>query len=168
MATEDFSFPAISDTHPCAIDSPPLWNLSPVGSPIPYPVFSEGKREKRSYEEDCFEAKFVTRSQRRSFSYIQNRQRRSGEDYEDHDEEDKMDMLWEDFNEELSLTTGSATSSSREVVELRYPSLLKVSKANNGALVSSKNKPGMVMLVKVLKKLFSLSNSQGKPRKRVL
>ncbi|KAI4346405.1 hypothetical protein L6164_007302 [Bauhinia variegata] len=169
MATEDFSFPTISDTHPYAIDSPPLWNLSPVGSPNPYQACSEGKRKKNRDKEDCFEGKFVTQSQRKSFSYIENRRRRFGEDEDDdEDDKDRMDMLWEDFNEELSSTTGSCTSSSREAAELSYSSSLKVAnKTNNGALVSSKNRPGLVMLVKVMQKLFTLGNSQGKPRKRV-
>ncbi|KAG5080626.1 hypothetical protein JHK86_004691 [Glycine max] len=71
-------------------------------------------------------------------------------------------MLWEDFNEELYSTKGSATSSSREVVELRYALALTVTKTNNTSLLPTKNnKPGMVVIVKLMKKLLSINNSQG-------
>ncbi|XP_061346310.1 uncharacterized protein LOC133291965 [Gastrolobium bilobum] len=160
MDTEDFSFPRISDTCAYSIDSPPLWNLSPEGSSNPYQVLREGNK---GDEKDCFEAKLVSEGQRKSFSCVQNGKKIMGED----DEEAPMDLLWEGFNEELSSTTGFDTSCSRELVEFRCATSLKVAKTK-GALVQTKNKPAMVVIVKVLKKLFSLNNSQGKPRKRVL
>lgn len=160
METEDFSFPRINDTCAHNIDSPPLWNLSPAASPNPY---QGNKRE----ENDCFGEKLIGQAQRKSFSCVEIGRRRFGLDDDDDDQEDKMDLLWEDFNEELSSTTGSATSSSREVVELRCDPHLTVAKTNNGKLVPTKNKHGMVVIVKVLKKLFSINNVQGKPRKRV-
>ncbi|RDX80021.1 hypothetical protein CR513_39475, partial [Mucuna pruriens] len=150
MDTEEFSFPRINDTCAHNIDSPPLWNLSPAASPNPY----QGKKKG---ENDCFGAKLVAESQRKSFSYVENVRKRIGLE----EEEDRMDLLWEDFNEELySTTTGSATSSSREVVEFRCASALTVAKSNDGALFPTRNKPGMVLIVKVIKKLFSINNSQ--------
>jgi len=65
------------------------------------------------------------------------------------DEEVPMDLLWEVFNEELS------TSSSREMVEFRCAK-------TSTALVETKNRSGMVVMVKVFKKFFSLNNSQIK------
>ncbi|KAK7315484.1 hypothetical protein VNO77_34034 [Canavalia gladiata] len=161
MDTEEFSFPRISDTCAYNIDSPPLWTLSPAASPNPYQGNKGGENE-------CFGAKLVAEARRKSFSSIENRRKRIGLDNDnDDDEKDKMDLLWEDFNEELSsTTTGSATSSSREVVEFRCaPPTLTVAKTNNGALLPPKNKPGMVVIVKVMKKLFSINNSQGKSRR---
>ncbi|KAK7277331.1 hypothetical protein RIF29_18482 [Crotalaria pallida] len=175
MESEDFSFPRINDTCAHNIDSPPLWNLSPAASPNPY-HYQENKGEE---ENDCFKEKVIAHGQRKSFSCIEIGRKRIGledhdYDYDDDHHEDKMDLLWEDFNEELlSSTTGSsATSSSREVVEFRScaPSLTVAKARNNNALVSSKNKPSMVMIVKILKKLFSINNNnnvQGRQRKRV-
>uniref|UniRef100_I1JD79 Uncharacterized protein n=1 Tax=Glycine max TaxID=3847 RepID=I1JD79_SOYBN len=153
MDTEEFSFPRISDTCAHNIDSPPLWNLSPAASPNPY--YQGNKR----VENECFGAKLVAaEAHRKSFSYVENRKKRFGLE----EDENRMDMLWEDFNEELYSTTGSATSSSREVVELRYAPALTVAKTNNSSLLPTKNnKPGMVVIVKVMKKLFSINNSRA-------
>lgn len=157
MDTEEFSFPRISDTCSHNIDSPPLWNLSPAASPNPY----QGSRRG---ENDCFGAKLVAEVHRKSFSYVENRRGKNGFE----EEEDKMDLLWEDFNEQLySTTTGSATSSSREVVEFRCAQELTVAKTCHNGLLPSKNKPAMVVIVKVIKKLFSIHNSQGRSRKAV-
>ena len=159
MDTDDFSFPRISDTHAHNIDSPPLWNLSPAASPNPY-------QRNKGGEDDCFGEKLTAQVQRKSFSCVENGRQRIRLD--DDDDDDKMDLLWEDFNEELySTTTGSATSSSREVVEFRCAPASTVAKANDGALIPTKNKPSMVVIVKVLKKLFSVNNAQRKPRRRV-
>ena len=156
MDTEEFSFPRITDTCSHNIDSPPLWNLSPAASPNPY----QGNKR----EDDIFGAKLVAEVHRKSFSCVEDRRRKHGFE----EEEDKMDLLWEDFNEELySTTTGSATSSSREVVEFRCAQELTVAKTCHNGLIPSKNKPAMVVIVKVIKKLFSIHNSQGKSRKGV-
>ncbi|CAJ1948006.1 unnamed protein product [Sphenostylis stenocarpa] len=158
MDTEEFSFPRITDTCSHNIDSPPLWNLSPAASPNPY------QGSKRA-ENDCFGAKLVAEVHRKSFSCVEDRRKKIGLDEE---EEDKMDLLWEDFNEELySTTTGSATSSSREVVELRCAQGLTVAKSSNSHLLPTKNKAAMLVIVKVMKKLFSIHNSQGRSRKKV-
>ncbi|KAF1884778.1 hypothetical protein Lal_00028665 [Lupinus albus] len=159
MESEDFSFPRINDTCAHNIDSPPLWNLSPAASPNPY-------QGKKGEENDWFGEKLIAHGQRKSFSCIEiGRKKIELEDCVD-DHEGKMDLLWEDFNEELYSTTGSATSSSREVVEFRScAQSLIVSKSKTNALVSTKSKSSMVVIVKVLKKFFS--NVQGRQRKSV-
>ncbi|MED6132539.1 hypothetical protein PIB30_019865 [Stylosanthes scabra] len=167
MDTDEFSFPRISDTHAHTIDSPPLWNLSPAASPNPY------QRNKGEEDEgDFFGAKLISQVQRKSFSSVENR--RQQRTLLDDEEEEKMDLLWEDFNEELmysSTTTGSsATSSSREVVEFRCATPTSSRFSNNGALVPASknmNRPSMVVIVKVLKKIFSVNNYQKKQRRRV-
>ncbi|KAL5173499.1 hypothetical protein HKD37_16G046033 [Glycine soja] len=157
MDTEEFSFPRISDTCAHNIDSPPLWNLSPAASPNPY--YQGNKRG----ENECFGAKLVAAEvHRKSFSCVENSRKRFGLE----EDEDRMDMLWEDFNEELysTTTTVSATSSLRE---LRYAPALTVAKTNNSSLFPTKNnKPSMVVIVRVMRKLFSINNSQGKSRNR--
>ncbi|XP_016179298.1 uncharacterized protein LOC107621823 [Arachis ipaensis] len=168
MDTDEFNFPRISDTHAHAIDSPLLWNLSPIASPNPY------QKNKGEEDGDFFGAKLISQVQRKSFSSVETRiQQRTLLD--DDDEEEKIDLLWEDFNEELmcSSTTGSsATSSSREEVEFRCatPASSRFANNNNDALVPATkniNRPSMVVIVKVLKKLFSVNNYQKKPRRRV-
>lgn len=161
METEDFSFPRISDTCPHNIDSPPLWNLSPASSPNPY---NKGENK------NCFGEKLVAQAQRKSFSCVENGKKRIGLDDDDAEEGDRMDLLWEDLNlnEELSSsTTGSATSSSREGAEFKCAPMLTVAKNNKGALLPTKNKPGMVVIVNVMKRLFFTKNSQRKSRNRV-
>ncbi|QCD94293.1 hypothetical protein DEO72_LG5g2376 [Vigna unguiculata] len=163
MDTEEFSFPRITDTCSHTIDSPPLWNLSPAASPNPY----QGNRRG---ENDCFgAAKLVAEVHRKSFSCVENRRKKNGFE-EEEEEEEKMDLLWEDFNEELysTTTTGSATSSSREVVEFRNAHELTLAKTTHNSLLHpTKNKPAMVVIVKIFKKLFSIHNSQGRSRKAV-
>ncbi|KAL2990490.1 hypothetical protein AAZX31_11G205200, partial [Glycine max] len=62
--------------------------------------------------------------------------------------ENRMNMLWEDFNEELYSTKG-------------YAPTLTIAKTNNTSLLLTKNnKPGMVVIVKLMKKLLSINNSQ--------
>lgn len=75
----------------------------------------------------------------------------------DDDEDVPMDLLWEVFNEELSSATDFATSysSSRESVEFRCAK-------TSTALVQTKNRYGMVVMVKFFKKFFSINNSQIK------
>ncbi|KAK7343822.1 hypothetical protein VNO77_12867 [Canavalia gladiata] len=146
MDTEDFSFPRISDTCAYSFHSPPLWNLSPKGS----------------LEKDCFGAKLISKGQRKSFSCVQNGKKTTVVD----DEEVPMDLLWEVFNEEFSSKSGFATSSSKEMVQFRSATALKVANTS-GSFLQTKYRPSMVVIVKVLKRLFSSNNSQGKSRKRV-
>ncbi|CAL0333388.1 unnamed protein product [Lupinus luteus] len=164
MEIEDFSFPGINDTCSHNIDSPPLWNLSPSPSPNPY------QRKKEEKENDLFGEKLIAHGQRKSFSCIEiGRKRIELDDGDDH--EDKMDLLWEDFNEELYSTTGSSTCSSREVVEFRSCAqalIVSKNKSKTNALVSTKSGSSMVVIVKVLKKFFSINNNvQGRQRKSV-
>jgi hypothetical protein len=88
------------------------------------------------------------------------------DDDDEEEEEDKMDMLWEDLNEELSRnssTSRSNTSSSRDIGELGCVKALTTSRNNGGAATLATRKPaGMVVIMKVLKKLFLLQKSHQK------
>jgi len=141
MGTEDFSFPKINDTYSYIIDSPPLWNSSSTTSS------NNSYQQVLRDQKYCYEENLVSKGQRKSFSSIQNgkKTRRELED-----EEVPMDLLWEVFNE--------------DVVEYRS---LTIDNTNN-ALIQTKNKPSMLVMLKVLKKLFSINNSHGKPRRRIL
>ncbi|CAN0890128.1 hypothetical protein LINGRAHAP2_LOCUS16270 [Linum grandiflorum] len=136
-STDEFSFP----TAASGFESPPLWRLSPAASPH-HP------------------------HQRRSFSHAA--------EYTDDAGEKKMDMLWEDFNEEELITT----SKSQRVypvpdrrgsggvmvdvgcVEGRLRLSPKRSTTTPARMMNSSStstaKPGLVVLVRVLKRLFLL------------
>ncbi|XWS23344.1 hypothetical protein CRYUN_Cryun28dG0005000 [Craigia yunnanensis] len=159
-ATEDFSFP----TTACGIDSPPLWRLSPAASPD---VFSDRKAKECSTEEgeeeDCFPDGPDKRQERKGFSNLEKGSKLSKKVVdEDEDEEEKMDLLWEDFNEELPISRSSRSSGN--MVELGCGQTLKLSK-NNGAMFSPK-RPGMLVFMRVLRKLFLLHNSQRSVKHR--
>ncbi|KAK8600797.1 hypothetical protein V6N13_059469 [Hibiscus sabdariffa] len=63
------------------------------------------------------------------------------------DEEEKMDMLWEDFNEEL----GGRCSEEG----------MKLSKRSGGMFCPSPRRAGVLVFIRVLRKLFLLHNSHG-------
>ncbi|CAL0328533.1 unnamed protein product [Lupinus luteus] len=149
METEDFTFPRISDTSAFNIDSPPLWNLSSASSPNPC----------HAKQNDCLEGKLILNGQMKSHSCIEFGRKIVGLD---HDQEHRMDLLWEDFNEQLSSKTGSDT----EFRSWAQGLTVAKTKSKTNALVPTKNKPSMEMIVKVLKKLFSI-NSNHHWRQRI-
>ena len=161
--TEEFSFP----TTACGIDSPPLWSLSPAASPD---VFLDRKakecstrEEEEGEEEDCFPDGPDNHQERKSFSNLEKSSKLSGKVVdEDEDEEEKMDLLWEDFNEELPRRRSSRFSG--DTVELGCSQTLKLSK-NNAAMFSPR-RPGMLVFMRVLRKLFLLHNSQRSVKHR--
>ncbi|KAJ4826173.1 hypothetical protein Tsubulata_034269 [Turnera subulata] len=186
MATEDFSFPAITDTFPNPIDSPPLWCLSPAASPAHYscthndgePAASEESTEgseEEAEEEDFKDCLPVEEEPPSNHKYVA---RKSCSDLEDlvaaklaaniakgssvitlEDKEDKMDMLWEDFNtEELFPRSTDTEKSDSDVVSIGCVEALRLPKTGSGAIFAAK-KPSLVVFMKVLKKLFLLHNS---------
>ncbi|KAI3407912.1 uncharacterized protein J3R85_020635 [Psidium guajava] len=157
MAEEGFSFPGIPDPSACSICSPPLWPVSPP----PAPPFRD-----RSSSEGSDEGVLGDMAGGEA-----------GGLREEEEEEEKMDMLWEDFNEELprshrhpdvsssSCSSASAsTSLSWEKAEFGGAKEQAVSRANV-ALVSARRTPppGVVVLIKALKKLFLLHHSPNTP-----
>ncbi|XP_039066539.1 uncharacterized protein LOC120212225 [Hibiscus syriacus] len=119
VTTEEFSFPSpTTDLFPCGIESPPLWNVSPSVSPGRKAKGKEGEDDKCLNKE------------------------------EGDNEEEKMDMLWEDFNEELG---GGIRRQD-----------MKLSKSNGRMLSPNPRKVGMRIFMRVLRKLFLLHNSQVK------
>ncbi|CAJ1976820.1 unnamed protein product [Sphenostylis stenocarpa] len=129
------------ETCAYSIDSPPQWNILPKASSNSYQILREGSK---GDEKECFEAKAVSKGHRKSCSCVQTEKTITRVD----DEEVPMDLLWEVFNEELSSARGFATSSSsRKMVEFRCTAALTVAKTST-ALVETKNRPGMVVIVK--------------------
>ncbi|KAL9317759.1 hypothetical protein ACSQ67_014276 [Phaseolus vulgaris] len=146
MDSEDLSFSKMCDTCVHSSDSPPT---SPKASSNQ--VLREGSKVD---EEEGFEAKLVSEGHRKSFSFVESGKKMTRVD----DEEISMDLLWEVLNEELSSATKFGSCSSREMVEFRCATVAKTSTA----LVQTKNRYGMVLMIKVFKKFFSLNNSQIK------
>lgn len=154
MATleEDFTFPATTtDPPPRFIDSPPLWRSSTT----PRPKNSKGKEV-----ED--EEKFVLRSFQEFKAKSLGKKDTISPDEE---EEEKMDMLWQDLNDEFSRKSGKlaqncdVSSPGNDQVEINCVKALKLSK-NNG------KKPNILVFIKVLKKVFLLHNSHRTIKKR--
>ncbi|XVE60800.1 hypothetical protein DITRI_Ditri05aG0156100 [Diplodiscus trichospermus] len=169
MAAEEFTFPTTTDLYPLGIDSPPLWRLSPAASPDVFldekaQVRSTGEEEKEDDdgdEEDCLPHIPDKHQERKSFSNEEKGSNLSKKVAAE-DEEEKMDLLWEDFNEELPRSCSSG--SSEDMIELGCAQALKLSKSN--AALFSPRRPGMFIFMRVLRKLFLLHNSQRSVKHR--
>ncbi|KAL9382493.1 hypothetical protein Peur_025528 [Populus x canadensis] len=169
MATEDFTFPIFTDPVSCSIDSPPLWCLSPAASPDPYHEETSKESSTEGEERDqVFKNSFPTEpikhlTQGKSFSRKEELGsaaselvRRNGSL---NDKEEKMDMLWEDFNTEETLTRSHSSSRlDSEAVHMGCVKALRLSKPNGTAIISAR-KPGLVVFMKELKSLFLIHNS---------
>lgn len=113
------------------------------------PLWNSSSTSSSSKKGDFYEENSDSKNQRKSFSSsIQNGTK--SRELED-EEVVPMDLLWEVFNE--------------EVVEYRS---LKNGQTTKNGLVHIKNKPSMLEMLKVLKRLFSINNSHGKSTRRIL
>lgn len=113
------------------------------------PLWNSSSTSSSSKKGDLYEENSDSKNQRKSFSSsIQNGKK--SRELED-EEVVPMDLLWEVFNE--------------EVVEYRS---LKNGRTTKNGLVHIKNKPSMLEMLKVLKRLFSINNSHGKSTRRIL
>ncbi|OMO61145.1 hypothetical protein COLO4_33532 [Corchorus olitorius] len=172
MVSEDFSFPKITNPLPQFTFSPSLWRVSSLVYPENHNMEDDDECHVENEDHDKSnhgeKPEAITSLQRKSYSFscLEN----------DDEDMEKMDMLWEDFNEELkrvsSLRSGSRKleeSSSSKSAELYYVwgSEFKVSKAGggigscNGAIIcrhQRRQRYSMLTVMKSLKKIFSLRN----------
>ncbi|EEF35571.1 uncharacterized protein LOC8262733 [Ricinus communis] len=175
-AADDFTFPIFAtDPFSSGVDSPSLWHLSPAASPDhschakPEQEQEREQGQEDSDQEEDFQDCFplYKPAQRKSFSW-EEKGSKYGEVDDGDDKEEKMDMLWEDFNEEItSLKRSQSTSRfdsdhdmANRVGCVHQLQSVKLNKTST-AMVSPK-KPataGFVVFIKVLKKLFLLHNS---------
>ena len=171
MATEDFTFPVLTDPVSCIIDSPPLWCLSPAACPDP---FHEEASEESSTDGEVSDQEEVCKNRSPPDPSLSGTEelgaaatkvvRRNGGR---NDKEEKMDMLWEDFNTEERLTRSHSSSRlDTETVSMGCVEALSMSKPNNGTAIFSPRKPGMVVFMKVLKRLFLIHNSHRSVKHR--
>uniref|UniRef100_A0A6N2M8T6 Uncharacterized protein n=1 Tax=Salix viminalis TaxID=40686 RepID=A0A6N2M8T6_SALVM len=164
MATEDFTFPVLTDPVSCIIDSPPLWCLSPAACPGPFheepseETSTDG--EESDQEEVCKNRSPVpdpslSGTEELGAAATKVVVRRNGGR---NDKEEEMDMLWEDFNTEETLTRNHGSSRlDSETTHTGCVRALKLSKPNGTSIISPR-KPGMVVFMKVLKRLFLIHN----------
>ncbi|XP_062020256.1 uncharacterized protein LOC133736682 [Rosa rugosa] len=146
MATDDFSFPTVHKSSSTSnIHFPPLWRPSPAAACT-------------GDEED--HAALIT-SPVENIEGVDDDQIIVSSDVRD--QEEKMDMLWEDFNEELYpvRSTSDYSYASGEMLQLGCVGLgaFNLSKSNAARNSSTITNPGVVVIVKLLKKLFFLHNS---------
>lgn len=177
MATtivDDFSFPTTTNPPPLFIGSPPLWHRT-SSTPSPHKQTQrKSPKEDDEGEENCnSKEKSFNRKERKSFSYVEQgpKAAQEGRGWRNIGEE-KMDLLWEDFNEELkSRIQVSEYCKNSEVSPGRRPAnqfacvqgkrLLKI----GGGTVCSGKRPGVVVFMKVLKRVFLLHSSHRTVKK---
>ncbi|KAK8710975.1 hypothetical protein V6N13_146282 [Hibiscus sabdariffa] len=129
MLSEDFSFPKITNPLPQFTSFPSLWRVSSV-------IYPE-------YEEEEEAAKLQRKSLSFSFSSESDANKRDPE---------KMDMLWEEFNEELKCAWSSAEAQA---------TVLKMTKTGNGRgpVCHKKQNKSLLAVMKSLKiKMFYTRN----------
>ncbi|XP_050233536.1 uncharacterized protein LOC126682020 [Mercurialis annua] len=178
MPPQDFSFPTLPpDPLFSGIDSPPLWRLSPSASPAhnsPRHIIetkqenedSDDQQEEDEEFKDCFPLHKL--DQRKSFSWVEKQISKFNDERDDESDakEEKMDMLWENFNDDNSSLKRSGSTSRFDYVYDRNDDhdpmtntgcvqSLRLSKTGTKKSAA----PGFVVFIKILKKLFLLHNS---------
>ncbi|GMH22413.1 hypothetical protein Nepgr_024256 [Nepenthes gracilis] len=161
MATEDFTFPIDDSASQTFLGSPPLWRTSSARSPSP------------SHEEQaqgCEESGKV--NQGRSFSSMKGaaagRSKTGASEEDDPEQGVTMDLLWEDFNEELSKFNRPSVDYCHfdpKVVEFGCVPGSKHSKHRAGNVAISSKKQSVVVLMKVWKKLLWLHHPRHPAKK---
>lgn len=159
---EDFTFPAtITNPPPCLLESPPLW--PPVGRP--------GNSGFEEADEEEWRLKLCALQELHRRNSITLRQNFCYVDDRDEEEEEKMDILWEDLNEKVygEESEQRRSSSSRpgeddDHVHVCCVKTLKLSKANGPAV--SWRKASILVLIRFLfKKSFAMHDSGGSIKK---
>ncbi|XP_021760254.1 uncharacterized protein LOC110725093 [Chenopodium quinoa] len=171
MEIDEFTFPTTNPNN-SPIDSPPLWRLSPAASPTP--SYEEARKELKLNAKIAENGNFYSR---KSCSFLEGkcltkRSKLGGNNFNDDQDQEKMDMLWEDLNyEELFKNKrdprmiefhGNYPKGSNEIVQFGcVPTPFKLVRTSTLKNTKSK-KPSMLLLVKVLKRLFVLQQSTKK------
>ncbi|ESQ28014.1 hypothetical protein EUTSA_v10019217mg [Eutrema salsugineum] len=164
VSSEEFSFPMIASQDSSqfsGIDSPPLWKHSPDN-------FLREDHD-RGFGRLLI-GKYDNNDQTKSFSYVETRSLWSDK------AEEKMDMLWEDLNEELPprsqslrIDTGGDGGEKKSSLFSDESSAVAVGcgmKLTKKTPPKKKMSPNVLVLMRVLKKLLLLrTSSQRSPAK---
>ncbi|XP_021748618.1 uncharacterized protein LOC110714417 [Chenopodium quinoa] len=173
MEIDEFTFPTTNPNN-SPIDSPPLWRLSPAASPT-RSSYEAARKELKLNAKITENGNFYSR---KSCSFLEGkcltkRSKLGGNNFNDEQDQEKMDMLWEDLNyEELFKNKrdprmiefhGNYPKGSNEVVQFGcVPTPFKLVRTSTLKNTKSNKKPSMLLLVKVLKRLFVLQQSTKK------
>ncbi|XP_042497515.1 uncharacterized protein LOC122076253 [Macadamia integrifolia] len=167
MVSDEFSFPTITEPIPRFADSPSLWNVS-------YEVFSDHDSSYGITTRDQREEEEYHR--RKSFPMAINREKmKSAKDGGiSKEDEERMDMLWENFNDEIRRISsldkskedrrlrrkggGDSGVDGDQEAELYCVKAWKMTKTSSSAIFSPR-KPSLFSMVKVVKKMLLLHNS---------
>ncbi|CAN6339875.1 unnamed protein product [Urochloa humidicola] len=169
---EEFTFPSVAFEHCNAAKKVPFPHFT---SPSPWLVVPGGVVDTAAHEHD----------HRRSFSAVEQ-QGAAGRDHHHHlggydgqyhgsarfAVEDKMDMLWEDFNEELAraaqpcpLTKGTPSWSAAKESWLDGDGYEGAAEMRKHAVVR-RRRMGLLMMLRLLKKLFLARKSGAAPSRK--
>ncbi|KZV33080.1 hypothetical protein F511_03346 [Dorcoceras hygrometricum] len=147
---DDFTFPANSQPH--FIGSPPLWrHLADSGQ-------NSDEQEEEEEEEDRQKSNMSLRQEFKASSNSTDRKHNSLKD-----DEDKMDVLWEDLNEEFSTNSGKFSQNadaSSSPVQVRCIKAMKLSKANG-----NRKKSNILVLIAIVRRAFAIHNSRRSNKK---
>ncbi|XP_057787346.1 uncharacterized protein LOC131004658 [Salvia miltiorrhiza] len=146
IAAEEFTFPVISSNATDTVNLtllPPLWRISDSDET------TSAARQRRPFASQIIKTD-------------DEAEKGQGAEAEAESQE-KMDLLWEDFNEELQSSADSSGSEFSEETSQHhcdeFEDLEECANVRQLKLIRAKPKK-MESLVKVMKKLFSLSNQQ--------
>ncbi|XP_008441623.2 uncharacterized protein LOC103485703 [Cucumis melo] len=158
-AQENFSFQPINGSFTPITESPPLASKS---------IDHHEKEDQSDGNIDC-SSEIRSNGGHRKINSCSGDSRRTNEiAIESDDEEDeKMDMLWEDFNEELMKNLSSRFGSRRlpELDDLVESEEAMEDGSSSGAMLSARM-ASVVVIMKVLKKLLFLHNFRRKLKAR--
>ncbi|XWS41206.1 hypothetical protein CRYUN_Cryun17cG0060800 [Craigia yunnanensis] len=124
MVSEDFSFPKITNPFPQLTSLPSLWRVSS----LVYPEYEDN-------EEDVV---------KEVVSFQMNER--------DSDDPEKMDMLWEEFNEELKRVSSLRSRKDAQALKMTKTGI------GSGMIYHKQQSKSMLATIKTLKKIFFLRN----------
>lgn len=169
---EEFSFhTTTADSSSFAsIDSPPLWHLSPAASPVAGEQNAVLLKHDHHHH-DLFQTSGVDEAGEVGRKAVP-----------EEEEDEKMDLLWEDLNDDLLTTTTACSSSSRgfyseydggDVAEMGCFQALSFPRGNAAAVfaVTPTKRPTFLVFMKFLRRMFLVHASPlplKRPRRRRL
>ncbi|XP_022774074.1 uncharacterized protein LOC111316369 [Durio zibethinus] len=170
MVSDDFSFPKITNPLPQLTSLPSLWRVTS----LVYPEYGDNEEDVDSQ---------VLGLQRKSFSIACLSEREANK--RESDDPEKMDMLWEEFNEELKRVSSSSSRKDARVVSSRgsgtgifaepsresslelyngqaqaraHASKMTKTGIGSGMIYHKRQSKSMLTVMKTLKKMFYLRN----------
>lgn len=147
MNTEEFTFPIITTNDVVHLNTvlPPLWRISSINSDSGAdPDHQSGRRRRKIFSE------ITDNGARDEELTVVGKSEEA---------EEKMDILWEDFNEELSIQSSSAAASiSEDDHNYNGEEEFETAQEFDDFIPTSTKKKNLELVVKMLKKVFLIQN----------